>query len=219
MRRRTRLSILCGMPTTRARLRPMNKTAIEKAKKRLDKARVSLNRMQSSMNFDEFESAWSDFLLAANSVHSILEYGARNSPQSRQWYGTKKNQRRKDPLLSYLHQARNVDEHGIAPVAKRNPGGIRVGGGSFSEIDQVAIDMGLMSKDALPASGNFPPILAIPSHIFLVTVTDDRFGDSFPPPEEHLGTPLSDKSPNGVAAAGLAYLERLYDEACKLAQP
>ena len=76
----------------------------------------------SATNYADFEAAWTDFLVSTNAIYTILEVGAKGSPQSRQWFGRKKIERRNDPLLQYLHQARNADEHGMAPVADRSRG-------------------------------------------------------------------------------------------------
>jgi len=196
----------------------MKKAAIDKAQKRLLKARESFKRILSSINFSEFESAWTDFLLATQGIHSALELGAMTNPQSRQWYGGKKNERRKDPLLQYLHQARNADEHGIEPIARHNPGHIGIGvGGETVHIDKLIIDgSGNMTAKFHPVDGKFPTVEFAQPRAELVTVVDSRFGDSFDPPKEHLGTAVNDSSPAGVARVGLSYYEALVEEADKL---
>lgn len=196
----------------------MKKIATDKAQNRLDKARESLARVEASRNFAEFGSAWTDFLIATNSIHSILEQGAKSNPRSRQWYGGKKNERRKDALLSYLHQARNADEHGIEPITVLKPGQITLtSSGSIALQSLIINNDGTVAAEFVPYSeGAHPVVKAEPASAVLISVIDERFGNRFDPPTEHLGAALSDTSPMTVARAGLAYHVALVEEAGKL---
>ena len=51
------------------------------------------------MDFAHAEEAWTDFLLAASTIYTKLEQGAKTSGQSAAWFGRKKKQRRDDPVL------------------------------------------------------------------------------------------------------------------------
>jgi hypothetical protein len=68
----------------------MKQAAIDKARSRFEKATECVTRIERSGYFAEFESAWTDFLLAANVIWSALEQGVKDTPQSRQWFGGKK---------------------------------------------------------------------------------------------------------------------------------
>lgn len=192
----------------------MKLIAISKASVRLDRAREAFNRIQASRAYGEFEAAWTDLLLNLNSIHSILEQGARE-PKSNGWFGRRKNERRKDPLLQYLHQARNADEHGLEPVTEFQPGSIVLGSTSGSSyIGRLEMKNGHIEvEDFRDTGGGIPYIQTEPPTARLVTVRDGRFGDAFNPPSEHLGQPIEDKTPLGVAKLGLAYHERMLDEA------
>ena len=63
----------------------MKQIAIDKARKRLAKASVCLERIEASRSFGEFESAWTDLLIALDDIHTVLQQGAKTNPQSRQW--------------------------------------------------------------------------------------------------------------------------------------
>ena len=200
----------------------MDISAIEKAKQRLRKAQESLQRVRSSENYEQFQYAWTDLLLAGNAVHSILEQGAKANPDSRQWFGGKKNERRKDPLLSYMHQARNADEHGLMSVTaikagqtriRRTKGPLVIKAGSIISPDKT----NLMIDNSDPSAGDLE-ITQLPARAELITVTDDRFGNSFDPPTEHLGAPLADTSPSAIGTAWVEYLEKLVTEASALAR-
>jgi hypothetical protein len=193
----------------------MKQIAVDKARRRLGKASACLNRMENSGSFDEFESAWTDFLIALNSIHVTLELGAKTSPQSRQWYGGKKTERRKDALLSYLHQARNADEHGIEPIAAHKPGGVKISVGTQPTfILTTAIKHGKVALELHPVEGHGMEI--IPPSAELIPVRYDRFGDVFGPPTQHLGSMLPDISPLAIARVGFKYHEALVQAAAAL---
>lgn len=170
----------------------MKKAGIDKARKRLALARQHLEAVRVAKTFEEFEPAWYQFLVATNSVDGILEGAAKGPGTSQPWYGGKIHQRRNDPLLSYMHAARNVDEHGIEPVA------VHV---------KAVLFIGTDARGWPFFGASDRPF------VHLVPVKDERFGDVFKPPTEHLGKPLANNAPYPVAALWLAYWEALTDEA------
>lgn len=97
----------------------MNPAAFELAYERLRKAEKAFEALRAADNFQSAEDAWSDFLLAGAAIYSKLEQGSKITGSSKGWYGKKKNERRKDPLLRYIHFARNTDEHGIERIVER----------------------------------------------------------------------------------------------------
>lgn len=194
----------------------MKQIAIDKARSRLEKARLSLTLVRTAKNYADFVSAWTDFLVHANSVYTILEQGARSSPQSRQWYGSKKNERRNDSLLQYLHQARNADEHGLEPVSQLRDGSFDLSAEGSIHIERLVIDKnGNLDLRLGPQSTGKPIIKVTPATAILMPVTDDRYGTTFQPPTEHKGKKLTDTSPAAVASLGLAHHEALLAEAAQ----
>jgi hypothetical protein len=189
----------------------VKKVACNKAKDRLRKASDCLNSIEHIKSFAEFEQVWCDFLIAGNSIHSILEKGARSSVQCRQWFGGKKRERAGDELLSYMHQARNAEEHGLEAVTALSPGAIELG--TKGELRAESISFGPDGIKVVPLPGVPIPYRIRPPRIVLKTVTDDRYGSSFPPPGTHLGRAIPNPSPIPVGKAWLAYLEALVREA------
>ncbi len=196
----------------------MKKVAITKANDRLTRAKRGVANVQNSRNFHEFEQAWSYLLINGNAVHSILEKGAMADPRSRQWYGGKKRERRNDPLLSYMHQARNSDEHGLEPVARHNPGYLGIGmAGESAHIGRLTTGArGEITELRMNPTPGPVTIAQIPPHPELIPVIDDRFGTKFDPPKEHLGAPLADISARAIAKLWVDYLSALVEEATKL---
>jgi hypothetical protein len=192
----------------------MDPKALEHVRKRLEKATAAVSALENSTSLDEAEEAWSDFLATASTIYSKLEQGSKTSGPSAGWFGRKKKERKDDELLSYLHHARNSDEHGIADITRRKPGGWGIAGGGKYRIDGV---IGPQTDLRVTHLGGEPPRLIVdrPS-IQLIPVTDNRYGDTFSPPTRHMGTALADISPLAIAKLGHTYLKRLLEEAAGL---
>jgi hypothetical protein len=191
----------------------MKRVGVEKARSRLEAAREALGRIRTSSSFSEFEQAWVALITALNTIHSTLEQSAKASPASDQWYGRKKHERKTDPLLQYLHQARNADEHGIEPIAEHVPGGMFIGApGEAVHIDYMGPDgKGGREVRLKPVDGKLPTVGVIAPHPRLVPVRNR--GVTYAPPHEHLGSKLSEASPSVVATNAVAYHEALLSEA------
>jgi hypothetical protein len=196
----------------------MDPRAISKAHSRLRLVEKSITELELCKSHQEFEEAWYTFLVAAKNVYTTLEQGAKVSPQARQWFGGKKQQRKDDPLLQYLFQARDDDEHGLEPVTKHQPGNIKIG------VSKPGYASGIMGGSILIQNGNVTmrdvqstdgkPILVEvePAHSQLAPVTG-RGNIIYPPPTEHMGHKLESNLPIPVAKLALSYLKALVSEA------
>ena len=195
----------------------MSISLISKAKSRAKSAKHLFEKLNSVQNFDDFSDTWHQFLIKLNGVHSQLSAASRKSKTLSKWYNPKKIVWRKDPLLQYLLQARNADEHGIGEVLEkasasmelksRNPDEDRTIGASLTFVNGVPYGQ-VWSNDHHGVSASFKP-----PRIILIPVTDDRFGTTFTPPKEHLGKAISSDDPRYVARLGLNYTLSLLDEA------
>jgi hypothetical protein len=197
----------------------MKIAAINQAKERLERARDALKRMDQATTFAAFEKPWADFLQASSGIYSKLQQGAKGCPISEGWFGRKKHDRKKDALLSYLHHARNTDEHGISGTTLQ-----------YQEI-KILNDKVQGLQTTIDADGNSvvrpigegAEIEILKRYTALHAVKDDRYGDSFMPPFDHLGKPIGDPNDQGrlisaldVSRLGLAYMEGLFIEDTKL---
>ena len=198
----------------------MDPSAVEKAKRRLVKAEQCLAQiiLPHPEGHAGFLPVWTDFLLALSGIYSVLEQGAKASPQSRQWFGGKKQFRRQDPLLQYLHQARNADEHGILPISRLEPPTIRFLSGDDSLMENIVIHDNGITIPETPAVKVPTQIEVMSPLIRLTRVFDTRYGDSYDPPDTHLGKPLEDSTPLTVATLGMVYMRELVLEAERIAQ-
>jgi hypothetical protein len=149
--------------------------------------------------------------MAANTIYTKLEQGSKSNKKSEYWYGTKKHTRRKDPLLRYLHAARNSDEHGLELVS-----GFGMSGRSFHEGVTVAIDESRRNikidfGDA-PKPEPGAAVAELRVAFYTQTVTDQRFNVRFDPPNSHLGRPIADQTASSIADLALNYLENMITE-------
>jgi hypothetical protein len=208
-------------------------SAISQAHERLNRAQDALQAMERANNFYDVQQAWTDFLTAANTIYSKLQEGAKGCGKSEPWFGRQLHARRSDPLLRYIHFARNADEHGIAPITAVHLGSVSVApealqrGGTLKFIRTVGTEIGedgkprpmvkfTVENNLGPASGPKPKVYIQQPHVRLISVHDSRFGVSCDPPQEHLGEPLPDQSPQTVANLALIALSRMITEAYEL---
>jgi hypothetical protein len=170
-------------------------------------------------------------LVASKNVWTLLEQGSKISSESRQWLGGKKRERRSDPLLRYMFEARNDDEHGLETSLVEVPGSTRVWS-EFQVLPEGAIiegtEINLATREAAfvgKSPSGEPARYA--AHIAGVerkapetrlTTVRDRGGNELNPPTAHLGADLSVNSPSLVATLNYGYLERLVDEAEQFVQ-
>jgi hypothetical protein len=189
--------------------------AVKQAKLRLIKAEKALAIMQAAKTLDDTEEAWTDFLIAAATIYSKLEQGSKQNPISKGWYERKKGERRKDPLLRYLHFARNSNEHGIERVVESTGENRDALTGRKLEVNE-RVPTTVQQVD--PITGQtFGPIskavMAGPS-LRPMRAHDRRFNDYCDPPETHLGQPLEFMDfADVLAEAAMPYLRKLVGDA------
>ncbi len=215
----------------------MDPRAIEKAKSRLRVAKRALADLKASETFGDFADHWYVFLTSAKNVYTVLEQGAKVSPQSRQWFGAKKQIRKADQLLQYFYEARNDDEHGLGSSVSLTPerheigvaqdgfsNSIKLNGGPFQNVvmegfaTAVVFEGGPPDFDLKATALDGKPVLAkrTPATTVLTEITA-RGDRKYAPPTEHLGNKIADCSPIGAAEIAVAYLGGLVDEAGQLA--
>lgn len=193
----------------------INPKALDKANSRLRVARKALSELAESKSREQFSDTWYTFLVATKNVYTALEQGSKTTPQDRQWFGAKKQQRKDDELLQYLFQARDDDEHGVEQVTEFVPGSLGIGVAEEGYSSAMRFDGMIGSGGKLkvtPLDGKPVLIEFTAPHMKLATVTG-RGNIKYPPPSTHLGQTLQARSPEAVAELGLAYLTGLVEEA------
>lgn len=202
----------------------MERKAVEKAQQRFQLAKSQLERARDATDFESFQGYWYLFLISAKNVYTVLEQGSKDTAQCRQWFGGIKAQRRSDPLLQYLFQARDSDEHALEQVAEQVQPSVNIfaaptGYSRSFHIELIRNDgfrpivEGVTSFDGKPV-----PIGTSPGYAKLARVRGR--GDVFyDPPEFHLGEKISSNLPIPVGELALAFLERLIEDAAARCAP
>jgi len=212
----------------------MKRAAIRKCRDRLHSASTKLQALREATSQQAFKVSWIDFLFHSKGIYDTLRKGAEGFPASVEWATGKYNARLGDPLLNYMVEARNDEEHGLGSSLELQPerhefgfggggfsGGVRLDGGQFRN---VIASGPVLFTGPLPAGtrvrsldGRPVQVRSTPATIMLIPVTPRR-GPPIPPPGQHLGQPLTDASPLAVAELFLVYLETLVAEAGGLVQ-
>lgn len=194
----------------------MDQRAKTKIAARLSACRSALTSMERTNNLRSFSIHWVDFITAAKAIYTILETGSREHSTSRTWLETKNQFRRGDPLLHYIYEARNDEEHGLGESTEVVPGGLGIGRNLPGYSNSIVLNT-LPDGSLHVASQDGKPVLiqALQPEVRLLSVVD-RKGRSVPPPTSHLGETVSPATPLGVARLALAYLDALVKEATAL---
>lgn len=171
------------------------------SEKELRQAEAAVRQMRQARNAGEFEGAWKEYLHRVervwNKSHRAYQDGAYEP-----WRGTYAEARRTDPLLRYLKQARDADEHTVEPIITREPGGVAIGAVTAGPVyvEEMTISDGVVRiKNAQPGLA----ITVVPGRWRLLPAASR--GVATPPPTEHAGRPLGGTDPVSVADMGLAY--------------
>jgi hypothetical protein len=199
----------------------MNRIGVDEARICLERAKAKLLTMKETRSIGKLEQLWSEFLLMANRVHVKLEQGAKFDSTSKAWYGLKKHDRRTDPLLSYLKNARDADEHGLRRITART----ELGGGFIltpnvpwsGHIEKHDWGWAMFVESEHPEASARPVI--VPPNVKLVEVFN--YGNRYPPPATHMGQPVPRylnlfPHPIPVGRLAIRYLEGLIAEAQSL---
>lgn len=209
----------------------MKANALDKAMRRYRVARSSFESMRNTESYVELADKWYIFLHAAKGIYTTLEQGAKANPQAMQWFGGKNRERRGDPLLRYISEARNDDEHGIEESTELVRSSLQLGvarpGSSQILRDQFGNTFANVSaayhiEGGHPRMKNLPVLQALdgkpvhsifnPEKVVLKSVRD-RSRCEYQPPKFHMGAALKTDGPIEVADLALRYLEGLLSEA------
>jgi hypothetical protein len=144
----------------------------------------------------------------------------RDFNKSDNWFGKKKRERRDDPLLCYLHYARNADEHGVPSVTELDRQKIVFveGDKPIAAIEEMVGNVGRFRHvaDEPPDLKNVTEMRVYPDRARLIPVKDR--GKVYDQPNEHLGSAIEDNAPIFVAQLMVQYIEQMIAEAESLSE-
>lgn len=147
-----------------------------------DLAYERMVQLKMSGSFDDFEAQWREFLRRIDRVWKKTQAAAKGRPAWQAIESKTVHLRKTDPLLNYLMNARNVDEHTVADVASEwnsDLGPIQAG-----QMVQVGQTLNLTWKQW------DRPLLPIRL----------RDGSLRLPPVVHLNKPIPDRASRGIPA-------------------
>lgn len=156
---------------------------------------------------EEFQRNWRDFLIHAHGVYVQLEAACKNTPEGRQWFGAKKAERKKDPLMQYLHQARHADEHTVDVVATVGP----LHAVTLTQSATIGLGSDGM-PEILNEDGTIQPLVFKGFTAILLPVTGRGTDVVFYPPRAHKGISIM-ATPEEASKLALIYLSDLVEEA------
>jgi len=184
---------------------------LSEARKELGRARRAITYMESARSLDALDESWANFLRHLERTWSKACAQLKRNPKFQGWpsRGRTEALRSSDPLLAYLRNARGAEEHGIVPIAVKEPGGIGLGPaeGNSLYIEEMRIDRGtihIKSPDKIR-------VTVMPGKYVLAPVLNR--GVRYEVPKSHLGVALDSSNPVAVARAGHAFYAAALDEA------
>jgi len=187
----------------------MKPQALDKAARRLTKMTELVKSMSSAAKPEHLESAWEDFVIASGGFYSALEQGSKGCGKSAAWFGRKKHERNLDPLLQYLHQARNAEEHGIQHITRRSSSSISIASqGGYAKLEAT--------KDGWKVTETSGEVKFANDIVRLTSVFDGRSKRWFDVPEIHLGAKIESRTPSATALLALKHFTGVLQEASEL---
>lgn len=181
----------------------------DKPDQELEKARSYIDRMRQAETLEQYEEHWKEFLSKLERVwHKAYNHFSR-SPKWNGWKGKYEQARKKDPLLSYLVNARHADEHTVSEITGREAGGIGFGPaeGNSLYIEKMELNNG---KISIQSPHNIR-ISFIPGKVKLLPVTN--YGRVYDVPTFHLGAPIDPSNVVAVAETAVGYYAKFLEDA------
>jgi hypothetical protein len=188
----------------------MHPESIFHANIRLNKAEKALIDLQKANNKEDAEFAWIDYLVATGSIFSKLENGSKKSETGKSWFEDRKRERKTDPLLRYLHEARNSDQHGIVSIS----GVSTINSGILKFNERVPIKISRQdSITGAPYGDEMDAVFAGPT-LKPITIHLKRDNQKCEPPTQHFGVDIQyHEFIDSLAATALPYFRRIVKEA------
>lgn len=169
----------------------------------LAKAKKSLEEIKSASSIQEMEESWKAYLHRIERTWNRVLHHYGKSPNWNGWQATVLKQRKSDPLLSYLINARGCDEHTGEDIVSRKSGGITVG---TSDGGPLYIKEFSISGDGFRFEGSSNASIEFSSAGIALKSIVNR-GREYQPPTEHLGTPLASVTMIDIAQAGINFYD------------
>ena len=191
---------------------------LAKAKLRLRSLERAVAGLRQAETFADFQDEWYFFLVSFKTVYTALEQASKATGPDQVWFGLKKSERKNDPLLRYLYQARDDAEHGLSEGLDLEPGSLaigvnREGASTHIHIEELRLEDGVAHVKGFKGLDDKPVLIEHSAPKAVLRTVICRGPVSYHPPSEHLGKSLANPSPLNVAELGFSHLTELVREA------
>ncbi|MDD5127312.1 MAG: hypothetical protein PHR43_04350 [Dehalococcoidales bacterium] len=176
---------------------------------KLEDCRTNLKAMKAARNSLEFRAGFTSFLSSARAITYVLQKEGAHIIGFGDWYASKQNDMKNDPLLKFIHKARTEDFHEGKPNLRF---GTHIDHFSTNDVKPTAapIEIGVdgifqIADKGTPKERRIP----IESGKYRIAISIEN------PPTEHLGKMINDTSPVNICELSLQYFESIIYEANK----
>lgn len=181
---------------------------LEAARDELRRARECVDRMSKAASLGEFDDAWKDCIARLSrfwyKTKASLQGDPRffNSPHVKEATAAQKN----DPLIQYISQARNADEHGIDDITLKAGGSVAI---NPTEVDGVRVLKNLsLSSGVLRFEAPHGAVISFEPGSVIPQPVRNR-NQEYPVPDQHMGKPIMQKSLIEFGSLGVSFYERI----------
>ena len=165
----------------------------------LAKAEAALGQLRVAVNVADRRTHWHHFLHAIERTWSKSVAHFKKSPKWSNWHKPYLDQRKDDPLLKYLTNARGAEEHADAEVVDAIPASVTF---------DVSAESGTLEFEMIDGEikvfGGDAPIIGHQQEIFRPIAIVNR-GVTYAPPTTHLDSPIDASDAIVLAEAALSY--------------
>lgn len=184
----------------------------DKPKQELQKARDARDLLEGAGTLPFIEEQWKEYLRRLERAWNKLEGHYSRSPKWSGWQSRIVALRRTDPLLAYLKNARDVEEHSVVDITQTDEGELHINAaepGGKLHIKKLVIGAG-GQVEYFEAGSPFKMEHTGPK-VRLVPVKNRS--RTYDPPNRHLGQPIDNGNLVAVMEAGLAFYEKALADA------
>ncbi|WP_022697945.1 hypothetical protein [Euryhalocaulis caribicus] len=176
----------------------------------LAEAERFLQELEQEQDLARQAAAWANFL--NHFKRSVVRLSdATNQTGTKNWSNAYQNENKSDPLISYLIQAKNADEHGVHEVSKQELGHTAINLTGDTYIRNLVID-----GDRIYGDGYGAPlaVTVVPPHLELVNI--ENRGRVYRVPRFHRGKRLTELTPLTAGQTACAWMSKKLNEARQL---
>jgi len=197
----------------------------------VNKASKGLEMLSSATHELELRDGWEDFVSSAKRALEKANTLAGEDSAASSWARAHRGKYRGgDPGLTYVWEARNVLDHGLASIVDVKEATFSLGGGMIAISSNANLRMvgptllkpngeTVKIEDLRVTDGNVtfkgsgnPEIALHPAKIRLVSVYSESKRKTFDPPRVLCGQRLDVGNPRSLGAATMVYLERMVQD-------